>query len=199
MRLRATEKPLTLAFGGFDAARLSAAPRRPRGCPTPPDGKPGFVGAPDRGYVAAMPFRLVLAASTAALLLTACSVRDDKEARRRAAGPAPSAAALLRVASPAAGEKVFGQCFACHSIDRSAADRSGPNLFGVMGAEVAQRRPRFPYTSALQSFGGRWTPARMDAWLTNPKRLVPGTAMGFAGLADPLDRADLIAYLQTQH
>ncbi|WP_037492905.1 c-type cytochrome [Sphingomonas sp. PAMC 26605] len=142
--------------------------------------------------------RPALSTCAVALLLAACSSGDDKAARRRAAGPAPSPAALLRVASASAGEKVFGQCYACHSIDRYAADRSGPNLFGVIGAEVAQRRPRFPYTSALQSFGGRWTPARMDAWLTNPKRLVPGTAMGFAGLADPLDRADLIAYLQTQ-
>lgn len=133
-----------------------------------------------------------------ALVLTACSSGDDKEARRRAAGPSPTPAALLRVASPAAGEKVFGQCFACHSIDRYAADRSGPNLFGVIGAPVGQRRPRFPYSGALQAAGGTWTPARMDVWLTNPKAMVPGTAMGFPGLADPLDRADLIAYLQTQ-
>ncbi|MEG3177392.1 c-type cytochrome [Sphingomonas sp. RB3P16] len=146
-----------------------------------------------------MSFRLILIAAAAAVLLTACSSRDDKEERRRAAGPSPSPAALLRVASADAGEKLFGQCYACHSIDASAADRSGPNLFGVMGADVAQRRPRFPYTSALQAFGGRWTPERMDAWLTNPKRLVPGTAMGFAGLPDPLDRADVIAYLQKRH
>lgn len=142
---------------------------------------------------------LALLVGAVALVLTACSSGDDKEARRRAAGPSPSPAALLRVASASAGETVFGQCSACHSIGRDAADRSGPNLFGVVGAEVANRRPRFPYTGALQAFGGRWTPERMDAWLTNPKRLVPGTAMGFAGLADPLDRADVIAYLQTQH
>jgi cytochrome c len=143
--------------------------------------------------------RSLLIASATLLLLTACSSNDDKETRRRSAGPAPSAAALLRVASASAGETVFYQCFACHSINRDAADRSGPNLFGVMGAEVGQRRPRYPYTGALQSLGGRWTPERMDVWLTNPRRMVPGTAMGFAGLADPLDRADVIAYLQKQH
>lgn len=146
-----------------------------------------------------MMFRLTLVAIAVAILLTACSSNDDKEARRRSAGREPSAAALLRVASASAGERVFYQCFACHSIKRDAADRSGPNLFGVMGAEVGQRRPRFAYTSALASLGGRWTPEQMNAWLTNPKRVVPGTAMGFAGLADPLDRADLIAYLQEQH
>lgn len=144
-----------------------------------------------------MVFRAALIACVIAL--AACSSGDDKEARRRSAGPAPSAAALLRVASASAGETVFYRCFACHSIRRDAADRNGPNLFGVMGAEIGQRRPRFAYTAALASHGGRWTPERMDAWLTNPKRVVPGTAMEFAGLADPLDRADVIAYLQTQH
>jgi cytochrome c len=155
-------------------------------------------GPSHRGSAAGAVLPAMLVCATA-LVLTACSPSDDKESRRRAAGPAPSAAALLRVASASAGERVFGQCFACHSIDASAADRSGPNLFGVMGATVGQRRPRFPYTGALQAAGGTWTPARMDVWLTNPKAMVPGTAMGFAGLADPLDRADVIAYLQKQH
>lgn len=143
--------------------------------------------------------RPALLTCAVALMLAGCSPGDDKEARRRAAGPSPSPAALLRVASASAGKKVFGQCFACHSIDASAADRSGPNLFGVMGAAVGQRRPRFPYSGALQAAGGIWTPERMNAWLTNPKAMVPGTAMGFAGLADPLDRADVIVYLQEQH
>ena len=157
------------------------------------------MSGPSRRGDAAGAMRSTIRVCAVALLLTACSPGDEKEARRRAAGPAPSPTALLRVASASAGEKVFGQCFACHSIDASAADRSGPNLFGVMGAPVGQRRPRFPYSGALQAAGGTWTPARMDAWLTNPKAMVPGTAMGFAGLADPLDRADVIAYLQKQH
>ena len=59
--------------------------------------------------------------------------------------------------------------------------------------------PRFGYTAALQRIGGRWTPERMDAWLTNPRRFAPGTSMGYPGLADPLARADLIAYLSAQH
>ncbi|MES3098057.1 c-type cytochrome [Sphingomonas faeni] len=37
----------------------------------------------------------------------------------------------------------------------------------------------------------------MDAWLTNPRKMVPGTTMAFAGLPDPKDRADVIAYLST--
>ena len=67
-----------------------------------------------------------------------------------------------------------------------------------MGRPIAQNSPRFGYTAALRQVGGTWTRDRLDAWLTNPKALVPGTSMGFAGLSDPLDRADVIAYLETQ-
>ncbi len=133
----------------------------------------------------------------AALWLAGCT-GDDRDARRRAAGPNPDPAALLRVASPAAGARVFARCAQCHAIRAGAPDRNGPNLHGVMGAAVAQNSPRFAYTATLQRVGGRWTPARMDAWLANPRAFVPGTSMGFPGLADPLDRADVIAYLQAQ-
>lgn len=144
--------------------------------------------------------RLPLSIAIVALLLAGCSSdghsSEDREARRRAAGPAPTVAA--RVASASAGAVLFTRCSACHSIGRGAPDLGGPNLFGVMGQEIGQNSQRFAYTAALQKVGGRWTPERMDLWLANPKRFAPGTAMGFAGLADPLDRADVIAYLQTQ-
>ena len=130
-------------------------------------------------------------------MLAGCS-GDDRAARRTAAGPSPDLPALLRVASIDSGERLFARCAACHAIRRGAPDRNGPTLFGVMGAPVAQTSARFAYTAALQRVGGRWTPARMDAWLTNPQRFAPGTSMGFAGLADPLDRAGVIAYLQAQ-
>jgi len=144
-----------------------------------------------------MPSRSIILAIACALTVTACAP-DDREARRRAAGPTPSVAALSRVASAAAGARLFTRCSACHSVGRGAPDFGGPNLFGVMGSEVAQNSQRFAYTAALQKVGGHWTPERMDAWLADPQRFAPGTAMGFAGLADPLDRADVIAYLQTK-
>lgn len=131
------------------------------------------------------------------LLIAACS-NDDRDARRNAAGPAPDLAALLSVANPAAGARVFGRCAQCHAIRKGAPDGNGPNLHGVMNGPVAQTSPRFAYTAALQRVGGRWTPARMDAWLADPRAFAPGTSMSFPGLADPLDRADVITYLQAQ-
>ncbi|WP_158809918.1 cytochrome c family protein [Beijerinckia sp. L45] len=137
-------------------------------------------------------------AAVAILLFVAACSADDKEARRRAAGPAPTQAALAKVASVSAGAGIFTRCAVCHPIQRGASDRDGPNLFGVMGNAIAQNSPRFGYTAALRQVGGTWTRARMDIWLTNPKAFVSGTTMGFAGLPDPLDRADVIAYLETQ-
>lgn len=144
------------------------------------------------------PRALPLSVALGAMLLCSACSGGDKEARRRATGPAPTRAALAAVASASAGAVVFRQCAACHSIGQGVPDRNGPNLFGVMGKPVTQNSQRFGYTAALQNLGGTWTPEKMDAWLANPRKLVPGTTMTFPGLADPLDRADTIAFLATQ-
>ncbi len=96
------------------------------------------------------------------------------------------------------GKRVFQRCTACHTIGRDATDTDGPNLYGVMGGPIGERRPRFSYTAGLKALGGNWDATRMDRWLTNPRRMVPGTTMAFAGIPDPKDRAAVIAYLATQ-
>ncbi len=101
-------------------------------------------------------------------------------------------------ADPVRGADVFRACSACHTLGRGGPDVDGPNLYGVVGAPIAERRPRYGYTQALRDVGGLWTRQRLDAWLTAPAAFAPGTAMHFAGLADPEDRADVIAYLATQ-
>lgn len=131
------------------------------------------------------------------LLLAGCS-GDDGAERRARLGPNPTFARLMQVADADAGRRRFGQCAACHSIAAGGADRNGPNLHGVFGAAIAQNRARFGYTDALQAQRGVWDARRLDAWLADPRRTVPGTSMAFAGVRDPLARADLIAYLATQ-
>lgn len=130
-------------------------------------------------------------------MASSCSA-GDKEARRRAAGSNPTRTALAQVADASRGRSIFSQCAACHTIGKGAPDNEGPNLYGIMGSQVAHNSTRFGYTDALRRAGGVWTDERMDRWLTNPQRFVPGTSMGFPGLPDPLDRADLVAYLKTQ-
>ncbi len=131
-----------------------------------------------------------------ALLLAACS--DDGAERRRALGEAPSFAALMRVADPERGGRLFGPCAACHSIRMGAGDKNGPALHGVMGKPIAGASRRFAYTGALRALGGVWTPERMDRWLAAPAAMAPGTSMTFPGVPDALDRADLIAFLLAQ-
>jgi len=138
----------------------------------------------------------MIALSLAALLAGCGGERRDE--RLRKAGPRPSLSALLAVADPAIGARKFGPCAACHTIGPGAPDLGGPNLHGVYGQPMGRNSPRFSYTAALRNAGGRWDARTLDAWIANPRSLVPGTNMQFAGIADPLDRADIIAYLQSQ-
>ena len=107
-------------------------------------------------------------------------------------------AALLASADAAAGEKDFGKCKACHKLD--GTDGVGPHLNGVVGRAMASVAG-FSYSPAMvehASVAPEWTPEALQEFLENPKGVVSGTKMSFAGLKDPQDRADIIAYLQSQ-
>lgn len=122
----------------------------------------------------------------------------DRDERLRRAGSNPNLVALMKVADADAGARKFGQCAACHTITKGASDRGGPNLYGIYGQEFGQHRPRYSYTAALRDARGKWDAAALNQWMINPQQLVPGTKMFFAGVADPLDRVDLIAYMKAR-
>lgn len=99
-------------------------------------------------------------------------------------------------ADPAAGAAVFkSQCSACHS---PAAGRNmvGPSLFGVVGRTTGEV-PGFHYSAPNKAAALVLDPAALDRYLTNPRGVIPGTFMTYAGLKDAAKRADLIAYLET--
>ena len=114
------------------------------------------------------------------------------------AEPAAAAEAPVEVAAadPEAGAKLFRKCAACHSVEAGARHKIGPNLAGVVGADIA-RHGDFSYSGALSGLEGSWDQAKLDAFLTDPKGYAPGTKMAFPGLADAADRAAVIAYLGT--
>ncbi len=112
-----------------------------------------------------------------------------------AAPAGPSIDARLARASAAHGAQLAGAlCAACHGFDKGGAARVGPNLFGVANRAVAAVAD-YQYSPALKQAGGRWTPSRLDRWLTRPQGFAPGTRMGFAGISDGAARADVVAYL----
>lgn len=116
-----------------------------------------------------------------------------------AGGPAgPSLNTLLATADVAAGEKAFAKCVACHTMNQGGANGIGPNLWAILGDPVAHGRGGFAFSDALKKVGGNWTFEQMDAWLTSPRSFANGTKMSFAGLSKAEERANLIAYLNTQ-
>lgn len=116
-----------------------------------------------------------------------------------AGGTGAAGEALIRerlaAASADRGEEVFRVCSACHTIDRGGAHGVGPNLWGVVGRPVAAAEGYDRYTQAMSSFGGIWSPERLDRYLEQPAAEVQGTAMVFPGIPSAGDRAALIAWL----
>jgi cytochrome c len=102
----------------------------------------------------------------------------------------------LASADPAKGQQVFNKCMACHNADKGGANQMGPNLWDVIGEPIGQGKG-FPFSPALSSKGGKWNWDNLSQWLTSPKAFAPGTKMTFAGLSNPQDRADVIAFLNS--
>jgi cytochrome c len=92
------------------------------------------------------------------------------------------------------GKVVFARCTICHTVQKGGPNRLGPNLFGVFGRKAAAV-PGFAYSGALKNSGITWKADKLKAWITAPARLVPGTKMAFAGINNPKQVDDVVAYL----
>lgn len=104
----------------------------------------------------------------------------------------------LASADVAKGADVFKKCQACHTVDKGGANGLGPNLYNNMFARIAHV-PGFNYSEALKARGAEdWDWQRMSDWLANPKKFAPGTKMTFAGLSNPEERANVIAFLNSK-
>ena len=106
--------------------------------------------------------------------------------------------ALLAKADPAKGADVFKKCASCHTVNQGGANGIGPNLYGILGDTEGAGRGGFAFSDGLTKLGGKWDFATLNKWLTDPRGMVAGTKMTFAGLDDPQDRANVMAYLNTQ-
>jgi len=105
-------------------------------------------------------------------------------------------------ANPTRGATIFGaNCGVCHIAQRNAspadlATRLGPNLWGVVGRKAGTYKG-FPYSYALRSCGITWTDDQLRRYIAAPQKTVRNVRMNFAGLKNPQDVEDIIAYLNT--
>ncbi|MFO1127336.1 MAG: cytochrome c family protein [Rhodospirillales bacterium] len=105
---------------------------------------------------------------------------------------------LIAAADPAAGEKVFGKCKACHTVVKGGPAGVGPNLYNVVGGPHAHMEG-FAYSAVMAGMHDKkWSYQELDEFLTSPKAYAPGTKMTFAGLKKPEERAAVIAFLRSQ-
>ncbi len=98
---------------------------------------------------------------------------------------------------PAWGSDGPGQrCVNCHSFERGGPFRVAPNLWGIVGADIA-RHDWFGYSPALKKKPGRWSESMLDDYLADPLGFVPGTKKSMLPIRDPAERRELIDFLKT--
>lgn len=99
----------------------------------------------------------------------------------------------------AKGEQVFKKCMACHTVN-DKTNKVGPHLVGIVGRPVASVEG-YKYSESMTAHAATvavWDEASLQAYLENPKAIVPKSKMAFAGLKKEDERADLIAFLKTK-
>jgi cytochrome c len=115
-----------------------------------------------------------------------------------AAALAHSPPALAQDGNAEEGAEVFKKCRACHDVGPAAKNKVGPLLNDIVGRKAGTIEG-FAYSDANKSSGAKgltWTEDVLFKYLENPLTFMPGTKMAFAGLKDPQDRKDLIAFLK---
>jgi cytochrome c len=95
---------------------------------------------------------------------------------------------------PAAGEKVFNKCRACHVADEPQ-NRVGPHLVGLFGRKAGSVEG-FKYSEAMKGSGVTWSEETISEYIADPRGYIKGNRMAFVGLKDQEDVANLVAYLK---
>lgn len=108
---------------------------------------------------------------------------------------AAAASSALAEGDPARGAELYRACASCHALE-PGLHLSGPSLAGVIGRQAGAAEGFARYSPDLKSAEFVWNDAALDGWLADPEAMIPGTYMVFAGIDDPEDRADLIAFLE---
>ena len=136
--------------------------------------------------------KALLIALAAGLFAVTGAIAQD--ASSSSAPAASSSEAPAVTGDAAAGKTVFNICAACHAIGPGATNRVGPELNGLIG-RPAGTAPNYNYSPAMKNSGLTWDIATFQKYIADPKAVVPGNKMPYAGLKDATKVADLTAYL----
>ncbi len=124
-------------------------------------------------------------------------VKQEQPAPGGAAAPAAvPITQLLASASAQQGQSDAKVCLTCHNFGKGQGNKVGPDLYGVVGRQIASEAG-FNYSAPLKAVGGSWTFDALNKWLFNPRSDVPGTLMTFGGVPSDKQRANIIAYLNS--
>lgn len=105
---------------------------------------------------------------------------------------------MLASASVDDGAKVARKCLSCHTFEQGGRNGTGPNLYDIVGAELATRdHGGFQLSDSLMTSVAVWDYDTLNAYLENPKAVAPQGTMSFIGLRKPQDRADMIKYMMS--
>ena len=115
-----------------------------------------------------------------------------------AAGATMTQIALLQPAlaqDAQKGQQAFNMCFPCHSVGPDAQNKVGPELNGLDGRH-AGTVPNFNYSNANKNSGIVWSEATFKQYIADPRAMIPGTKMPFAGIKNQQEISDLWTYLK---
>ncbi len=205
----AEEKPMAAAepeqAAPAEEKPMAAAPAEEPATSAPAEEKPM---APAEAPAASAPAE----EQTAAAATTQPAPAEEKPMAEEPTAPAPAETQTAQTEAPAAapaaagagdaakGESYAKRCLACHSFEQGGPNKVGPHLFAVVGRPVASVAD-YNYSDAMKAFsdGGTkvWDDALLDTYLDDPRKVVPGTKMAFAGIKAEADRQNVIAYLNS--
>ncbi|MGI8527063.1 MAG: c-type cytochrome [Pseudolabrys sp.] len=102
---------------------------------------------------------------------------------------------LASEGNPDRGQRVFGACAACHSLEPNR-NMTGPSLARIWDKKAGSVSSFSRYSPALKSADVIWNDQTLDAWVTDPQHVIPGNLMTFPGIKEPQQRLDLLAFLK---